>query len=69
MLGSIRSQTQTINPTTWSLVPISFLGPEKGMRGVGRKVDLNNILETEAHWVSLINLKYTVDPNGTGPAV
>lgn len=36
---------------------------------MGRKVDLSSILETEAHWVSLINLKYTVDPNGTGPDV
>lgn len=60
---------QTINPTTWSLIPVSFLVLEKGKRGLGRKVDLNEILETEAYWVSLINLKYSVYPDGTGPDV
>lgn len=60
---------QTINPTTWSLIPVSFLVPEKGKRGLGRKVDLNRILETETYWVSLIILKYTVYPNGTGSDV
>lgn len=33
---------------------------------MGGKVGLSSILETEARWVSLINVKYTVDPSGTG---
>lgn len=52
------------------LHPSILLGSPKRQKGrMGRKADLSSILETEAHWVSLINLKYTVDPNGTGPDV